>query len=122
LKLRKAHSVGRIAYGLSRKIVLTPGFIGQAAYNVLTTHMTLEYLCRWYNVVEKHQHSVTEPKFFRKYEISGSHGGEYEVYRVFWKCSNACRPRLTAVQASSLGQWYSTFFVRVPPDIISLQL
>jgi hypothetical protein len=26
------------------------------------------------------------------------------------------------VQASSLGQWYSTFFVRVPPDIISLQL
>jgi hypothetical protein len=21
-----------------------------------------------------------------------------------------------------LGQWYSTFFVRVPPDIISLQL
>jgi hypothetical protein len=23
---------------------------------------------------------------------------------------------------SSLEQWYSTFFVRVPPDIISLQL
>jgi hypothetical protein len=24
--------------------------------------------------------------------------------------------------ASVLDQWYSTFFVRVPPDIISLQL
>jgi hypothetical protein len=34
---------------------------------------------------------------------SGSHGGEFEDYCL-------------------LGQRYSNFFVRVPPDIISLQL
>jgi hypothetical protein len=30
--------------------------------------------------------------------------------------------RRFCVDADTIGQWYSTFFVRVPPDIISLQL
>jgi hypothetical protein len=30
--------------------------------------------------------------------------------------------RRLSIPTSTLGQWYSTFFVRVPPDIISLQL
>jgi hypothetical protein len=32
------------------------------------------------------------------------------------KCTLPCRV------AGNLAQWYSTLFVRVPPDIISLQL
>jgi hypothetical protein len=33
--------------------------------------------------------------------------------------SGSCATELVSYQ---LSQWYSTFFVRVPPDIISLQL
>jgi hypothetical protein len=45
-----------------------------------------------------------------------------EEIKEFDKDENAETVDDRTVPANTLDQWYSTFFVRVPPDIISLQL
>jgi hypothetical protein len=51
------------------------------------------------------------------------------ILKCYWKTENVEYPPrspdvtlLDSFLRGALNQWYSTFFVRVPPDIISLQL
>jgi len=41
------------------------------------------------------------------------------MHVIYW---SAMTYQKTILVTDALDQWYSTFFVRVPPDIISLQL
>jgi hypothetical protein len=88
-------------------------------------------------------------KFFRSIKSEGEYGTLYTVTTSYLTChimphiytpillifNPLLRQKQTALIASkrskcsggdgrlfTLSQWYSTFFVRVPPDIISLQL